>query len=361
MPLSCGIVGIKRSGKTTLFNCMTKNKVNTGTFDDTVNIANINVPDRRIYELSKIQETQKLVFTSINVIDIPGFDLKQTSTERKVKILSTIRNCDLLIHVVRCFENDLFPHPMGTINPIRDVEEFELELQSRDLESVLKKIQKTEKIYKSGNKELKKQIEILEKVKHGLENFVSVRNISLSENELKYISDLFLLTEKKVLYVANVNADDIELGNNYSRQISEYLKAKSEDLIILSAQIEAEIAELTNDEERIMFLKDYGIEEAAIDKVIRKAYELLGLLTFFTIGPKEIRAWTIKKGTTAQQAAGVIHSDLEKGFIRAEVMKYEDFIEYKGEQGCKEKGRFFIEGKNYIVQDGDILHIRFNV
>lgn len=361
MSLICGIVGIKGSGKTTLFNCMSPNKVSTGNFDENINIASIQVPDYRIYELSKIQPTQKLVFTTINIIDIPGFDLKQTSSEKKTKILNEIRNCDVLINVIRCFENELYPHPYLSIDPIRDLEEFELELQSRDLESVNKKLLKTEKIYKSGNKELKRQLEVLEKVKTGLENFISVRHQQLDENELKLISDLFLLSEKKILHVANINADEIKHGSKYTSILEEKLKERNEELIILSAQIEAEISELTDENDRLSFLSDYGIAEPAINKVIRKAYELLGLITFFTVGPKEIRAWTIKKGSTAPQAAGVIHSDLEKGFIRAEVMKYEDFINLKGEIGCKEKGKFYIEGKNYIVQEGDILHIRFNV
>ncbi|MCX7862701.1 MAG: redox-regulated ATPase YchF [Bacteroidales bacterium] len=361
MALQCGIIGIQSSGKTTLFNSLSGIKAETQAFADKINIGIIKVPDQRLYELEKYQKTEKIVHATVNLVDIPGLAKGSSNNENVRKFLNEIRNSDAFIHVVRCFENPLVPHPEGSIDPVRDVENIELELQARDIESIEKKIQRLEKIAKSGNKEAKLQIDKLLELKEKLENFESIRSIELHEMAKEAIQDLFLLTAKPVLYVANVDSNSVINGNKYSQSLETYLRQKGYNVLLLSAQFEAEVAELEDEADRKMFLEDAGLSEPAVNRLLQAAYHMLNLRTFFTVGPKEIRAWTIKQGMTAPQAAGVIHSDLERGFIRAEVMKYHDFVTFGSEAACKEKGKFYIEGKNYIVQDGDILHIRFNV
>ncbi|NSW45506.1 MAG: redox-regulated ATPase YchF [Bacteroidales bacterium] len=361
MALQCGIIGIQGSGKTTLFNSLSGAKAETSQYSDKANLGIIQVPDARLYELEKFQKTEKIVHATVNLVDIPGLARGNSGSESARKFLNEIRNSDAFIHVVRCFDNPMVPHPDGSIDPIRDVENIEIELQTRDAESIEKKIQRLEKLLKGGNKDAKQQIEALQEIKSSLENFIPVRNIELTEIAKEAIADLFLLSAKPVLYVANVDSHSVINGNAYSKALQDYLSDKKEYCLVVGAQLEAEIAELDNEEDRAMFLADAGLKEPGSYRLVQMAFAMLKLKTFFTVGPKEIKAWTIKDGMTAPQAAGVIHSDLERGFIRAEVMKYNDFITLGSEAACKEKGKFFIEGKNYIVEDGDILHIRFNV
>ncbi|MGQ9846341.1 MAG: redox-regulated ATPase YchF [Bacteroidales bacterium] len=361
MALKCGIIGIQGSGKTTLFNSLSRTKAQTTQYSERANLGVVQVPDDRLYELEKFQKTEKIVHATVNLVDIPGLARGNSATESARKFLNEIRNSDAFIHVVRCFDNPMVPHPDGDVNPIRDVENIEIELQTRDAESIEKKIQRLEKLLKGGNKEVKQQIDALIELKSSLENFIPIRNIELTEIMQEAIADLFLLSAKPVLYVANVDNKSVVEGNAYSKALQDYLNKKNEHCLVIGAQLEAEIAELDNEDDRTMFLVDAGLKEPGSYRLVQMAYSMLKLKTFFTVGPKEIKAWTIKDGMTAQQAAGVIHSDLERGFIRAEVMKYNDFVTLGGEVACKEKGKFFIEGKNYIVEDGDILHIRFNV
>ena len=361
MALQCGIIGIQGSGKTTLFNSLSGAKAETAQYAEKANLGVIKVPDKRLYELEKYQKTEKIVHATVNLVDIPGLSRGSSSNESTRKFLNEIRNSDAFIHVVRCFENPMVPHPDGNINPIRDIENIEIELQTRDIESVEKKIQRLEKGAKSGNKEAKQQLEALAEIKNRLENFEPVRSMILDDVATQVIQDLFLLSAKPVLYVANIDASSFVTGNTYSKAMESYLLERNLPFLMVSAQFEAEVAELENEDDRFMFLQDAGLSEPGVNRLVQLAYRMLKLKTFFTVGPKEIRAWTIKEGMTASQAAGVIHSDLERGFIRAEVMKYQDFVTLGSEAACKEKGKFYIEGKNYIVEDGDILHIRFNV
>nr|MDA3822127.1 redox-regulated ATPase YchF [Bacteroidales bacterium] len=265
-----------------------------------------------------------------------------------------------LIHVLRCFDDENLPHIEGSVNPVRDIETINLELQVKDLESVEKKIIRLKKTAKIGDKESIKGIEVLTIYKDTLENFQNAANAEVSDTDKKFIEDLSLLTVKPIMYVCNVDDEAATSGNDYVSQVKEYLKEGDEEVLILAARLEAEISEL-DEEDRLEFLSDAGLSEPGVGKLIRSAYAMLNLMSFFTVGPKENRAWTIKKGMTAPQAAGVIHSDLERGFIRAEVMKYNDFITLGSEHACKEAGKLAVEGKNYVVGDGDVLHIRFNV
>jgi hypothetical protein len=360
MALKCGIIGIQSSGKTTLFNSLSGAKAETVQFSDKANLGVIQVPDARLYELEKHQITEKIVHATVNLVDIPGLVRSSSQTESAKKFLNEIRNSDAFIHVVRCFENAQVPHPDGSINPVRDIENIEIELQTRDAESVEKKIQRLEKVVKTGSKEAKQQIEVLHEIKASLENFTPISKMQLSELAKEAIADLFLFSAKPVLYVANVDSKS-NAGNNYSSQMEKYLTDKGDTFLLVGAQLEAEIAELESPEDRQLFLADAGLTEPGVNRLVQRAFFMLQLRTFFTVGPKEIKAWTITAGMSAPQASGVIHSDLERGFIRAEVMKYQDFISLGSEVACKEKGKFYVEGKNYIVEDGDILHIRFNV
>jgi GTP-binding protein YchF len=320
------------------------------------------VPDPRLKELEKYQTTEKLVPATVEIVDIPGL-MKGANKGEGVgnKFLGDIRNTDALIHVLRCFDDENLPHVDGSVDPVRDIETIDFELQVKDLESVEKKVQRLEKILKSGDKDAKIGLLTMAKLKEHLESFGNVRDLMLDNNESKHLVDMFLLTAKPILYVCNVDDKSAIIGNTYFEKVKEMLAGKKTEILVIAGKLEAEIAELEDEEDRKAFLVDAGLTEPGVNKLIRSAYNLLNLQSFFTVGPKEIRAWTIKKGMTAPQAAGVIHSDLERGFIRAEVMKYRDFVELGSEHACKEKGKLLIEGKNYIVTDGDILHIRFNV
>jgi GTP-binding protein YchF len=365
MALQCGIIGISNVGKTTIFNCLSNTRGETHAFAFGAaksNIGVIQVPDQRLYELEKHQVTDKIVHTTVEIVDIPGLTRGSDKSEGSGnKFLGDIRNTDALIHVLRCFDDENLPHVDGSVNPVRDLETIDLELQAKDLESVEKKIERLNKASRSGDKEALQGLEVLERYRDHIGNFNNARNLQVKHEERKHIDDLFLLTMKPVLFICNVDEKSAKNGNHYVDSVREYLKGRNAEMLIIAGKTEAEIAELDNIDDRRAFLADAGLDEPGVNKLVRAAYKLLDLQTFFTVGPKEIRAWTIKKGMTAPQAAGVIHSDLERGFIRAEVMKYDDFIKLGSEHKCKEAGKFYIEGRNYIVGDGDILHIRFNV
>lgn len=382
MALKCGIIGVANVGKSTLFNCMSNTRVETSTFAFTSsksNVGVVNVPDPRLYHLENFQKTEKIIPATVEIVDIPGLT-KGASHGEGVgnKFLSDIRNTDALIHVLRCFDDELLPHIDGSVNPVRDIETINLELQVKDLESVEKKMERLGKIAKSGDKDARRGLEVLEQYKAHLENFQNARSLELSDADKKHVEDLFLLTSKPVMYVCNVEDEAATTGNAYVEKVREYLageageagsgtagsaevEGQGAEVLVLAARLESEIAELEDEADRREFLADAGLEEPGVNKLIRSAYSMLNLISFFTVGPKEIRAWTIRKGALAPEAAGAIHSDLQRGFIRAEVMKYEDFVSLGSEQACKDKGKLAVEGKNYVVEEADILHIRFNV
>jgi GTP-binding protein YchF len=365
MSLQCGIIGIANTGKTTIFNCMSNVKAETSNFAFTSNKSNIgviHVPDKRLYELEKLVPTQRVVHATVEIVDIPGLAKGANQGEGVGnKFLDDIRKTDALIHVLRCFDDPNLPHIDGSVDPVRDIENIDFELQVKDLESVEKKLQRLEKVAKSGDKDAKQGLDVLNKVKAKLESFGNIRDIKLEQNEHKHIDDLFLLTVKPMMFVCNVDDASAAKGNAYVERVSEYLKSRHAEMLVVAAKLEAEIADFDNEDDRMAFLADAGLQVPGVNRMIRSAYSMLNLHSFFTVGEDEIRAWTIHKGMTAPQAAGVIHSDLERGFIRAEVIKYNDFMTLKSEHACKEKGKLMIEGKNYVVNDGDILHIRFNV
>ena len=366
MGLKCGIIGITNSGKTAIFNCISKTRAESTNFAFSTsksNLGMIEVPDERLYKIDAIIKSARVVPATVDIVDIPGL-AKGSSQGEGVgnKFLADIQQTDALIHVLRCFEDENLPHVEGSIDPVRDMEIVDLELQVRDLDLVQRKIQRLEKMAKSGDKEIKRQVEELKKLADHLENFGNVRDYEMDKDDRKKIlDDLFLLTDKPVMYVCNVDDDSAVSGNKYSDAVKEALKNTGDEMIVVAGRLESEIAELEDEDDRNEFLDDAGLTEPGVNRMIRSAYKLLDLDSFFTAGPKEVRAWTVKKGSTAPVAAGVIHSDLERGFIRAEVMKYEDFIEHGSEHAVKEAGKFHIEGKNYVVQDGDMLNIRFNV
>ncbi|MFO7756804.1 MAG: redox-regulated ATPase YchF [Bacteroidales bacterium] len=365
MSLQCGIIGITNVGKSTIFNCISDTKAETNAYAFSAtrsNIGSIKVPDPRLAELEKLQPTEKVIPTAVEFVDIPGL-AKGSSRGEGVgnKFLGDIKNVDALIHVLRCFEDDNLPHIDGSVDPLRDLENIDFELQVKDLESVEKKVERLEKVARSGDADARNGVKVLKKVAGHIEEMNNARDLEMKPEERKYIEDLFLFTVKPVIYVCNVDADSAVEGNAWVDRVRERLAGSNAELLIIAGALEAEISELDDDSDRIEFLNDSGLSEPGVNKLVRSAYRMLDLQTFFTVGPKEIRAWTIKKGMTAPQAAGVIHSDMERGFIRAEVMKYHDFVEFGSEQACREAGKFYVEGKNYVVGDGDILHIRFNV
>ena len=365
MALQCGIIGITNVGKTTIFNCIsnTKAEANAYAFSATKsNIGVVQVPDPRLHELEKYQKTDRLVPTTVEIVDIPGLAKGSNKGEGVgSKFLADIRNTNAIIHVLRCFDDDSLPHIDGSVDPVRDIETVSLELQIKDLESVEKKLDRLERASKSGDKDAKNGAAVLKRYKEHIGNFNDAATLEVKDDEKKYVDDLFLITMKPVIYVCNVDQNSAVSGNKYVESVKEFLKGKGTEILVIAGALEADIAELDNPEDRLAFLKDAGLAEPGVDKLVKTAYKMLNLQTFFTVGPMEIRAWTIKADMTAPKAAGVIHSDLERGFIRAEVMKYNDFVTLKSENACKEAGKFYVEGKNYVVEDGDILHIRFNV
>ncbi len=364
MGLKCGIIGLTNCGKTTMFNCISNTKAAITDFAYSTNKSNIGVcavPDERLANIDTFIPADKLIYATVDVVDVPGL-AKGASQGEGIgnSFLADVRQCDALIHVLRCFDNPNLPHVEGSIDPVRDIEIVEFELQVKDLEQIDRKIQKVEKAAKVGDKNAKKDLETLLKYKTHLENFQNVRTLDATDDEKAVVADMMLLTDKPVLFVCNVNDDDLE-GNDYVEKVREALKDQDCEILTIAGKLESEIAELEDEADRMAFLEDVGLTEPGVNKVIRAAYKLLNLISFFTVGGKENRAWTIQKGMSAPQAAGVIHSDLERGFIRAEVIKYDDLKTLGSELKCKEAGKLSVEGKNYIVQDGDILHIRFNV
>jgi ribosome-binding ATPase len=365
MALKCGIIGITNIGKTTIFNCISKNRASTSRYAFSATSSNrglVEVPDVRLSEIARLVRPAKITPATVEIVDIPGL-AKGSGHGEGIgnKFLDDIQQVDALVHVLRCFDDPDLPHIEGSVNPVRDLEIVDLELQIKDLEMVERKIARVEKIAKSGDKDAKKTLEILARLKDHYENFMNARTLELSDSERALIFDLFLLTEKPVVYVCNVDDASAVSGNSYVEKVKNALAGEKAEIIVIAGALEADIAELDNVEERFEFLRDAGLEEPGVNRMIRAAYHLLSLNSFFTAGPKEVRAWTIKKGMNAKQAAGVIHSDLERGFIRAEVIKYADFVRYGSEHAVKEAGKMKLEGKEYIVEDGDIMFIRFNV
>ncbi len=365
MGLNCGIIGLANSGKTTLFNCMSNTKAEATSYAFATNKSNIgvvSVPDPRLDILTELQPTDKVVPATVDIVDVPGLTKGSSKGEGVGNaFLNDIKSADALIYVLRCFDDENLPHMDGSVDPVRDWETVNFELQVKDIETIERKMTRMEKLIKTGNKDAKKDLETLTKYKAHLENFLPARTADVSTEEAKVIDDLFLYSSKPVMIVCNVNDDAATEDNDYVKAVREALADDDIKILRIAAGIESEIAELETDEEKMEFLSDYGLTEPSVNVLVRAAYDMLNLQSFFTIGKEENRAWTIRKGMTAPQAAGAIHSDLERGFIRAEVMKYNDFIELKTESAVKDAGKFHVEGKNYVVEDGDILHIRFNV
>jgi GTP-binding protein YchF len=365
MGLKCGIVGLPNVGKSTLFNAISNNKAEAANFPFCTiepNVGVISVPDERLKILEGLVNPQRVLPTSFEFVDIAGL-VKGASKGEGLgnQFLANIREVDAIAHVIRCFDNDNIIHVAGKVDPVGDKEVIDIELQLRDLDSVEKKIAKVERTAKSGDAKAKKELATLVAYKEALQSGKNARSLVLDAEDKKAIEDLQLLTDKPVIYVANVDEAAIHTGNKHVEALKALVKQEGAEVVIVCAAIEAQIAELESEEDRRVFLEEYGLKESGLNRLIRAAYNLLSLITYFTAGEKEVRAWTIHKGWKAPAAAGVIHTDFEKGFIRAEVIKIPDYQKYKSEAGCREAGKLAVEGKDYVVEDGDVMHFRFNV
>ena len=366
MSLKCGIVGLPNVGKSTLFNCISSGKAQSANFPFCTidpNVGSTVVPDARLQVLADICKPQRVIPATVEIVDIAGL-VKGASKGEGLgnQFLANIRETDAILHVLRCFDDDNIVHVDGSVDPVRDKEVIDMELQLKDLETVENRLAKSVKQAQGGDKTAKKLVELLGRYKEALSQGKNARSVTLENEEQEQLSrDLFLLTNKPVLYVCNVDEASAATGNAYVEAVRKAVEGEDAGILVIAAQVESDIAELDSEEERQLFLEDIGLEKSGVERLIQSAYSLLGLRTFFTAGADECRAWTIRVGDKAPKAAGVIHSDFEKGFIRAEVIKYEDFITLKSESACRAAGKLGVEGKEYVVQDGDIMHFLFNV
>lgn len=365
MSLKCGIVGLPNVGKSTLFNALTSAKALAANYPFATkepNLGVITVPDERLDKLAELVKPQRVLPTSVEIVDIAGL-IKGASQGEGLgnQFLANIREVDAIMHVVRCFDDGNVIHVDGKVDPVSDKEIIDTELILKDIDTIDKRLDKAKKQAKSGSKEEQKIVAFVESLKQHLENGKPGRTFPCTDEEKVLLDSFYLLTTKPIMYVCNVDEGSVIHGNEHSNRFRESVIDEGAEIVLISAAIEADIAELGSKDERVEFLKDMGLEEAGVDRVVRTCYNLLNLITYFTAGEKEVRAWTITKGTKAPQAAGVIHSDFEKGFIRAEVIHYEDYLLHKSEAAVKEAGKLHVEGKEYVVQDGDVMHFRFNV